>query len=45
LRGADVSDAIRIVHAEPLVRETLRATQVDLLVPVYERLDEALKLD
>jgi len=45
LRCQKLSRAVRIVHAEPLVRETLRTTQIDLLVPVHERLDEALKLD
>jgi len=45
LRCHKLGRAVRIVHAEPLVRETLRATQIDLLIPVHERLDEALKPD
>jgi anti-anti-sigma factor len=45
LRCQKLGRAIRIVHADPLIRETLRTTQIDLLMPVHERLDEALKLD
>jgi anti-anti-sigma factor len=44
LRCRKLDRSVRIVHAEPLVRDTLRRTQLDLLMPVSERLDEALKL-
>jgi len=43
LRCHKLGRGVRIVHAEPLVRDMLRTTQIDLLVPVHERLDEALK--
>jgi anti-anti-sigma factor len=45
LRCQKLGRSVRIVHAEPLVRDLLRRTQIDLLTPVHERLDEALKLD
>jgi len=45
LRCRKLERSVRIVHAEPLVRDMLRRTQIDLLMPVQERLDEALKLD
>jgi len=35
---------VRIVNADPLIRETLRTTQVDVLMPVFDRLDDALRL-
>lgn len=34
---------VRIVHAEPLVRDLLRTSQLDQIMPVFDRLDEALK--
>ena len=45
LRCHKLDRAVRIVHVEPLVRQMLHTTQIDRLVPVHERLDEALKLD
>jgi anti-anti-sigma factor len=43
LRCRKLGRAVRIVHADPLVREMLRTTQVDVLMPVFDRLDDALK--
>ena len=45
LRCQKLERSVRIVHPEPLVRDVLRRTQIDLLMPVHERLDEALKPD
>ena len=43
LRCRKLGRIVRIVHADPLVREMLRTTQVDVLMPVFDRLDDALK--
>jgi anti-anti-sigma factor len=45
LRCRKLDRSVVIVHAEPLVRDMLRRTQLDVLMPVYERLDEALNPD
>ena len=43
LRCRKLGRVVRIVYAEPLVREVLRTTRLDALIPVFERLDDALK--
>ena len=43
LRCKKLGRQLRVVHADPLIRETLRTTQLDRIIPVMDTLDDALE--